>query len=77
MKVMDSLGNQECNTSTNAAGIATCVVTEERIHNETGDNQVEYRNPMKVTASKSGCVTHQLEATISETTDPPIQLSCQ
>jgi Putative Ig domain len=77
VKVTDSLGNQECNTSTNAAGLATCVVTEERIHNETGDNQVEYRNPMTVTASKSGCVTHQMKATISETTDPPIQLSCQ
>ena len=77
VKVMDSLGNQECNTSTNAAGVATCLVTEERIHNDTGANQVENRNPKAVSASKSGCATNEVKGTISETTDRVIQLSCQ
>jgi hypothetical protein len=77
VKVMDSLGNQECNTSTNAAGVATCVVTEERIHNDTGANQVEIRNPKAVSASNSGCATNEVKGTISETTDRVIQLSCQ
>ena len=77
VRVMDSLGNQECDTSTNAAGIATCVVTKERIHNDTGDNQVENRNPMAVTTSKSGCVTNAMTESISETTNRLTQLSCQ
>ena len=75
VRVMDSLGNQECSTSTSAAGVATCVLTEERIHNDTGDNQVENRNPMKVTTSKSGSVTNAATETISETTNRVIQLS--
>jgi hypothetical protein len=77
VKVTDSLGNQECSTSTNAAGIATCVVTEERIHNDTGANQIENRNPKAVSSSKSGCVTNEMKATISESTDRAIRLSCQ
>jgi parallel beta-helix repeat protein len=75
--VMDSLGNQECNTSTVAAGIATCVVTQERIHNDTGANQVEDRNPMAVSTSKSGCVTNAVKGTVSQTMNQAIQLSCQ
>ncbi len=75
--VKDSLGNQECNTSTGATGVATCVVTQERIHNDTGANQVENRNPMAVSASKSGCVTSAVKETVSQTMNPTIQLSCQ
>jgi len=75
--VKDSLGNQECNTSTGATGVATCVVTQERIHNDTGANQVESRNPMAVSASKSGCVTSAVKETVSQTMNRAIQLSCQ
>jgi hypothetical protein len=75
--VKDSLGNQECNTSTGATGAATCVVTEERIHNDTGANQVENRNPMAVSTSKSGCVTSAAKETVSQTMNRAIQLSCQ
>jgi hypothetical protein len=75
--VMDSLGNQECDTSTGAGGAATCVVTQERIHNDTGANQVEDRNPMAVSTSKSGCVTNAVKGTISQTMNRGIQLSCQ
>ena len=75
--VTDSLGNQECNTSTGATGVATCVVTQERIHNDTGANQVENRNPMAVSASKSGCVTSAVKETVSQTMNRTIQLSCQ
>ena len=75
--VKDSLGNQECNTSTGATGVATCVVTQERIHNDTGANQVENRNPMAVSASKSGCVTSAVKETVSQTMNRTIQLSCQ
>jgi hypothetical protein len=75
--VKDSLGNQECNTSTDATGVAICVVTQERIHNDTGANQVENRNPMAVSTSKSGCVTSTAKETISQTMNRAIQLSCQ
>jgi hypothetical protein len=75
--VKDSLGNQECNTSTGATGVATCVVTQERIHNDTGANQIENRNPMAVSASKSGCVTSAVKETVSQTMNRAIQLSCQ
>jgi hypothetical protein len=75
--VTDSLGNQECNTSTGATGVAICVVTQERIHNDTGANQVENRNPMAVSASKPGCVTSAVKETVSQTMNRAIELSCQ
>jgi hypothetical protein len=75
--VKDSLGNQECNTSTGATGVATCMVTQERIHNDRGANQIENRNPMAVSTSKLGCVTNAVKETVSQTTNRPIQLSCQ
>jgi hypothetical protein len=75
--VMDSLGNRECNTSTDATGVAACVVSQERIHNDTGANQVETRNPMSVSTSKSGCVTNAMRETVSQTMNRAVQLSCQ
>jgi hypothetical protein len=75
--VMDSLGNQECNITTEAIGTAGCVVTQERIHNDTGANQVESRNPMTVSASKPGCVTNVVKEAVTQTINRAILLSCQ
>jgi hypothetical protein len=75
--ITDALGNRECSTATNAAGIATCVVTQERINNDTGANQVENRNPMTVSTGKLGCVTNAEKETVSQTMNRALQLSCQ
>jgi hypothetical protein len=75
--ITDTLGNRECSTATNAVGIAACVVTQERINNDTGANQVENRNPMTVSTEKLGCVTNAAKETVSQTMNRTIQLSCQ
>jgi hypothetical protein len=66
----NSQGNQECSTTTNASGVATCVLTQYRDNNDTGANQVESHNPFSFSISASGCTTltgnESITGTVSE-----------
>ena len=53
----NSMGKQECSTTTNASGVATCILTQYRDNNDTGANQVESHNPFSFSISASGCTT--------------------
>jgi hypothetical protein len=75
--VTNSLGAQECNITTNATGLASCVVTQMRIHNDTGANQVENRYPLAVSISLHGCVPSVTTEIVAQTMNRAIQLSCQ
>jgi Putative Ig domain len=67
----NSVGKQECNTTTNASGVATCVVTQYRDNNDTGANQIESHNPFSFSISATGCTTltgkEAITGTVSET----------
>jgi hypothetical protein len=43
------------------------MVTQECIHNDTGANQVENRNPMAVPTNKWSCLTLAVKETVSQT----------
>jgi hypothetical protein len=50
-------GRQECSATTNASGVATCILTQNRDHNDTGANQIENHNPFSFRISAPACTT--------------------
>jgi len=67
----DTASTQECNTTTSSTGTAICILTQYRLNNDTGANQIENRNPFRFTLSAPGCTTstgqESVTAPISET----------
>jgi hypothetical protein len=71
----DALSGQECSTVTNSTGVATCLLTQYRLHNDTSANQTENRNPFTFTISAPGCTTQTGQESITAPTAVIKQLS--
>ena len=71
----NAIGRQECSTTTNSSGVATCVLTQYRDNNDTAANQVENHNPFSFSISATGCTTltgnESITGTLSETKTLP------
>lgn len=67
--------NQECSIATNSAGVATCLLTQYRLNNDTGANQIESHNPFSFTISAPGCTTQTGQESITAPTAVIKQLS--
>lgn len=68
-------GAQECSASTNGSGVATCILTQYRDHNDTGANQVESHNPFSFKISAPACTTLTGNEAITGTTSETKALS--
>jgi hypothetical protein len=75
VKYADALSSSECNVTTDAIGTATCLLTQYRINNDSGANQVELRNPFTLNISAPGCTTLTDTESISGTTSEIKRLS--
>jgi hypothetical protein len=73
---VDAVGSADCQTTTDANGIATCVLPEYRLNNDTKADEVEHRNPIALTISKSGCATQKMSETVTQKSSETVQLSC-
>jgi len=71
----DSLSNRECSATTNSNGAASCFLTQYRVNNDSGANQIESRNPFSFTISAPGCTIlagrESIIGTVSETKQLP------
>jgi hypothetical protein len=71
----DTLSQTQCNTTTNSSGTATCILTEYRLHNDSGANQIENRNPFFFTISAPACTTLTGKESITTTATESKQLT--
>jgi hypothetical protein len=53
----NAMSNQECTAITDSTGTANCILTQYRLNNDTGANQIESHNPFSFTISAPGCTT--------------------
>ena len=71
----DSLSHSQCSATTNSSGVAVCVLTEYRLNNDTGANQIENRNPFSFRISAPACTTLTGSESITTTATETKQLA--
>ena len=71
----NSLSSKECSTTTNSSGVASCILTQDRINNDRGANQIENHNPFSFSISAPGCTTLTGRESITTKTSETKQLS--
>ena len=71
----DRLSHAQCTAITNSFGTASCVLTEYRLNNDTGANQIENRNPFSFKISAPACTTLTGTESITTTSTESKQLA--
>ncbi len=75
VSIVDTTSTNQCTTTTNSSGVATCVLKAQGYQAATGTYSTPSFNPMAITITASGCTTGVYSESITATTGETKKLS--